>query len=112
MDYRILNQKVSVAPQMSVSDVEEARKAGFKSIICNRPDAEEPAHALSTQIGKAANQAGLAFAYIPAISGNLTAENAADMAKAYGALPNPIIAYCRSGTRSQKLWEMSGVLAS
>lgn len=108
MQVRHLNEHVSVAPQISVDDIPRLAKAGFRSIICNRPDREEPQQPNAAIIEAAATSAGLAFVHIPAVSGSLTDENAADMASALSRLPAPVLAYCRSGARSAKLIEMAG----
>jgi len=110
MEIRRLNESIGVAPQIGPADVAAIMRAGFRSIICNRPDDEQPGHPSSVAIETAARESGLEFAYIPAVSGALTGENAADMSKAICALPSPVLAYCRSGARSTKLAEMAGFL--
>ena len=110
MDIRRLNEAIGVAPQIGPEDVAAIMRAGFRSIICNRPDDEAPAHASSMEIGSAARASGLEFTYVPAVSGALTDTVAADMAQAIRTLPSPVLAYCRSGARSTKLAEMAGLL--
>jgi len=48
--------------------------------------------------------AGLAFRYIPVISGQITAENVDDQAEALDELDGPVFAYCRSGARCTNLY--------
>ena len=107
MEITRLNARISVAPQIGVSDVADLAKAGFKSIICNRPDGEEQQQPSAATIEKAASDSGLMFAHVPAVSGAVTEKNAADMAKALARMPAPVFAYCRSGARSTKLYEMA-----
>ncbi len=108
MEITRLNERISVAAQIGVADVAELARAGFKSIICNRPDDEEQQQPSAAEIEKAAEDAGLTFVHVPAVSGAVTEQNAADMAKALARLPGPVLAYCRSGARSTKLVEMAG----
>ena len=108
MEITRLNERISVAPQIGAADVAALAKAGFKSIICNRPDGEEQHQPSAAEVKKAAENAGLTFVHVPAVSGAITEQNAADMAKALARLPGPVLAYCRSGARSAKLVEMAG----
>ena len=110
MEITRLNERISVAPQIGVADVADLAKAGFRSIICNRPDGEEQQQPSAAMIEKAASDAGLMFAHVPAVSGAVTEQNVADMAAALARLPGPVFAYCRSGARSTKLAEMAGAL--
>ena len=110
MEITRLNERISVAPQIGVADVAELARAGFKSIICNRPDGEEQQQPSAAAIEKAASDAGLTFVNLPAVSGALTQQNGADMAKALARLPGPVLAYCRSGARSTRLVEMAGAI--
>jgi len=110
MEITRVNEHISVAPQISVAEVGELAQAGFKSIICNRPDGEEQQQPSAAMIERAASAAGLMFAHVPAVSGAVTQQNAADMAKALARLPGPVFAYCRSGARSAKLVEMASAM--
>lgn len=103
MEFRQITEDYSVAPQIAVDDVQQIKAAGFRSIISNRPDAEDGAidH---REIEAAARAAGLEFRYIPVISGQMTQENVDDQAAALDALPRPVLAYCRSGTRCTNLF--------
>ena len=67
-----LNDAVSVSPQLQLDDVAALAKAGFKSIICNRPDSETGEHPSSAAVAEAAEKSALQFAYVPAISGAIT----------------------------------------
>ncbi len=111
MDIKQLNGAISVAPQISVDDVAELAKAGFKSIICNRPDDEEQHQPRAADIEAAAKSAGLAFAHVPAVSGAITQADVAAMAAALAELSKPVFAYCRSGARSTKLATMAGFVS-
>jgi sulfide:quinone oxidoreductase len=109
-----LNDRISVSPQIAPENLDEIVTSGFRSIICNRPDDEEPGQISAARMGEEAMRHGLAFAYVPAVSGAITAADGEAMANALATLPAPVLAYCRSGARSTKLYEMakgSGALA-
>ncbi len=106
MDIRQVADGFSVSGQIAAADVQAIKDAGFRSIICNRPDNEEGA-VPHEQIEAAARAAGLTFRYVPAISGQLTPANVEETASALSELEGPIFAYCRSGARSTNLYMMA-----
>lgn len=112
MTFKQLAPGFSVSAQLTLDDVHEAVAQGFKSIICNRPDDEESGQSNADKIEEASNRLGMAFAHVPAISGAVKPEDAQAMARAMADLPSPILAYCRSGARSTKLFEMVGAMSS
>lgn len=112
MEIRRLNERFGVSPQIRPEEVAEIMRSGFRSIICNRPDGEEQHQPTAADIATAARESGLEFRHIPAVSGALTDQNAADMAQALKEMPAPVLAFCRSGARSTKLAEMGGALAA
>jgi len=103
MEIRQITDNYSVAPQISIDDITQIKAAGFKSVISNRPDAEDGA-VPHDAIEAAVREAGLEFRYIPVISGQITQENVDDQAAALDALPGPVLAYCRSGARCTNLY--------
>src|SRR3546814_19955027 len=96
---------------MRPDELEEMCAAGFRSIICNRPDGEDQGQPAAQEIGAAARRAGLGFAHVPAVSGSITAQDGLAMKRALEELPAPVLAYCRSGARSRKLAGMAGASA-
>ncbi|WP_417620619.1 TIGR01244 family sulfur transferase [Parasphingorhabdus sp.] len=102
-----LSDSVSVSPQLALGDVAILAKAGFKSIICNRPDDEDGDHPRSAAVAETAKKAGLQFAYVPVVPGAMTDQDGEKMAAALADLPAPVLAYCRSGARSTKLTDMA-----
>ncbi len=103
MEIRQITEDYSVAPQISTADVEAIKAAGFRSVICNRPDAEDGA-VPHDAVEQAVKAAGLEFRYIPVISGQITIDNVDDQAAALDELPTPVLAYCRSGARCTNLY--------
>ena len=106
MKAKTINEQLSVSDQLSVADLGEAAKAGFKSLICNRPDGEGPDQPPFAEIEKAAKIVGIEARYIPVISGQVLDTDADAFGNAMDALPKPVLAYCRTGNRSTSLWAL------
>jgi uncharacterized protein (TIGR01244 family) len=100
-----LSPDVCVAPQLAPEAMAAAAAAGFKSVINNRPDFEGgPDQPTNASIEAAATAAGLAYAFLPVASGYQSPEEVARFAELMVTLPKPILAFCRSGTRSGRLF--------
>ncbi len=107
MDIKTITDGLSVSPQITAADLPAIKAAGFRSIICNRPDAEagdQPGH---EEIRDAAAAEGLEFRFLPVTPGIVTDETADGFGVAMTELPGPVLAYCRTGTRSATLWSLS-----
>ena len=100
-----LSADLSIAPQLDATAMTWAAQAGFKSVINNRPDFEggpdQPSHA---SIETAALAAGLRYAFLPVGPMVQTPEEVARFSALLAELPGPILAFCRSGARSGKLY--------
>lgn len=99
-----ITDKVSASPQVLANDVAAIKAAGFKAIICNRPDGEGPDQPTFAEIEKAAQEAGIQARYVPVVAGTIGDEDVAAFAEALKDLPRPVLSYCRTGTRSAMLW--------
>lgn len=106
MEIKKISDKISVSPQIEAADMKAIKAAGFKAIICNRPDGEGADQPTFDEIKKAAKKLGLETAYVPVQSGKVTDENVAEFGEALKELPRPALAYCRTGTRSATLWSL------
>ena len=104
MDLKKITDKTSVSPQITPQDVAAIKEAGFRAIICNRPDGEGADQPSFEEIEKAAKKAGIEAAYVPITSGMVRDEDVAAFGAALKDLPRPVLAYCRTGTRSATLW--------
>jgi uncharacterized protein (TIGR01244 family) len=104
-DFRRVTEDLSVAPQISVGDVAEAARQGFRLIINNRPDGEAPGQPTSAEIEAAARSAGLDYLHIPVTGGPTPAQVEAERV-ALDAADGPVLAFCRSGTRSIVTWSI------
>ncbi|TIN33888.1 MAG: TIGR01244 family phosphatase [Mesorhizobium sp.] len=104
MEYRQITEDYSVSGQIQPEEVAAIKAGGFKSVICNRPDDEQPGQPSADTVKAAVEAAGLTFRYIPVISGQITAQNVEDQAEALDELEGPVFAYCRSGARCTNLF--------
>lgn len=106
MDPRHLTPDIAVAPQIEPDDFDALAQAGFTTVIANRPDAEvDPLHS-STVMAERAAQAGLAYHYLPIVPGQLGPDQVERFREIVDNSPGPVLAYCRSGTRSATAWAL------
>ena len=104
MQFNTLSDDYSVSPQIDVTDVPSIAQAGFKSVICNRPDQENPEFRQIEAIKAAVEAAGMAFAengFDPSSFGPDKIERQAEL---LAQLPGPVFAYCASGNRCSVVW--------
>jgi len=102
---RAIAPDICVAPQLTPEAMAEAAAAGFKSVINNRPDFEHgPDQSTSAQIEAAAIAAGLQYRHLPVDGGYQSPEQIAAFAALLHELPRPLLAFCRSGARSIRLF--------
>lgn len=100
-----LTEEFAVAPQLSADDMRAVADAGFKSVIINRPDFEGgPDQPASSDVISAARAAGLQVEYQPVVSGGMTPADVRRFAELLNSLPQPVLAYCRTGTRCTHLF--------
>ena len=118
--FRQLTDQVFVSPQISLSQVADAATQGVALIINNRPEDESDDQVPGAEIEAAAHAAGMDYVAIPVTHAGFSEWQMEAMAKALAEAPGPVLAYCRSGTRSTLLWALaeasrgrnSGVLAA
>lgn len=106
-DFRRLTENILVSPQLSIDDVTEAAALGVGTIVNNRPDGEEPSAPQGEQIEAAAAAAGLNYVAIPVGHSGFSEPQVDAMIAAIEQAEAPILAYCRSGTRSTLLWALA-----
>lgn len=102
-DIRPVTPGFAVAPQIRAEDMPSLAASGFKRVISNRPDAEVPPQLSSATMAAAAQAAGLDYVHVP-ITGM---PGPAEVEAIYAAVQDaggPVLAYCRSGTRSITAW--------
>jgi uncharacterized protein (TIGR01244 family) len=96
-----------VSPQISPDDVPAIKALGFTTIINNRPEGESPDQAPGEAVREAAEKAGLAYHFIPLGRDGVSPQMVEETREALEGSSGPILAYCRSGTRSTTLWALS-----
>ena len=104
-EFRRVTDQLSVSPQISLEDLPRAAALGFTLVINNRPDGEDPAQPSSAQVEAAAKAAGLAYAYIP-VRGAPTPDQVTTERSILENHEGPVLAFCRSGTRSIITWSL------
>lgn len=107
MDARKIDEDLTVSPQITVEDVKNIAALGYKSLVCNRPDNEDPDQPPFEVIAQTAADAGLQVAFQPVVSGMVLDEDAAAFGELMKDLPKPIFAFCRTGTRCTILWSLT-----
>lgn len=107
MEIKTINAEIAVASQITPDDVQKLADQGFRALICNRPDGEAADQPNFSEIEVAAKRAGLEIRNLPIVSGKVSDQEAVDFGAAMQELPRPILAYCRTGTRSATLWALS-----
>ena len=102
-----IDEALRVAPQVRPEDMPAIAAAGIRSIINNRPDFEGGAgQPTSAQLEAAARNAGLAYRHLPVPPAGHTPQQARSMVEAVDALPQPVVAFCRTGRRSAALYRL------
>lgn len=102
---RAVSDTVCVAPQMTPEAMAEVAALGFRSVVNNRPDFEHgPDQPANAAIEAAAKAAGLEYRFLPVSGAYQSPEEIAAFAQLLRELPAPVLAFCRSGARSTRLF--------
>ncbi len=106
MNIKQITEEFAVTEQLNGTDIEILAEQGVKSIICNRPDGESGDQVPYADIEAAAQSHGMQVRYIPVVSGGIKAADVEQFDSAMATMPKPMVAYCRTGTRSITLWAL------
>ena len=105
MNLTQLSDRVFVCGQVQAEAMSMLADQGFGTIICNRPNGEEPNQPTAETIQKSAEAAGMTFFFVPFNPSRPDPNMVSDFAEAIQqAAEGKILAYCRSGQRSSRLW--------
>lgn len=104
-EFRKVTDRFEVSPQITPDDARQAAAGGVALIINNRPDGEVPGQPTNAEIEAAARSAGADYLFLPVV-GRPTADQARAQAAAVAAAKGPVLAFCRSGTRSITTWAL------
>ena len=105
--FRKLDESVFASPQISVADVAVAAGHGVRLVINNRPEDESEDQTPGAEIEAAARAAGMDYVAIPVTHTGFSQWQVDAMATALAGAQGPVLAYCRSGTRSTLLWALA-----
>ena len=109
-EFRKVTDDLSVAPQITLSDVARAAAEGYRLVVNNRPDGEEPGQPTSAEFEAAAKEAGLDYVFAPLV-GRPSADVAGRVRDAIEANGGKALLFCRSGTRSINAWALGEAMA-
>ena len=96
----------SAAGRLDRADIEALARQGVRTIINNRPDGEDPGQFSAEEARRLAQSLGLEYRHIPITAASLSRADVDAFAAAFSEAPQPIVAHCRSGTRSTLLWAL------
>ena len=109
---RSVTPTFAVAGQLAPADLASVAAMGFKTVINNRPDLEGgPEQAVSAALQAAAEAAGLAYVFLPVITGAYSPAQIQAMRDTLDQAAQPVLAFCRSGVRSTQLFVLAQQLA-
>ncbi len=106
-DFRRVTDTFWASPQITLADVDEAAARGMVLIINNRPEGEAEDQVPGAEIAQAAAAAGVEYRAIPITHAGFSEQQVRDMCDAIDGAGGPVLAYCRSGTRSTLLWSLA-----
>ena len=98
---------VSVAGRLDRADIDALAAAGVRTIINNRPDDEDPGQLPAAEARRIAEAHGIAYHHIPITAATLSRADVDAFGAALRDAPAPVVAHCRSGTRSALLWALT-----
>lgn len=105
--FRQLSEHVYASPQIGLDEVAAAAAQGIAMIVNNRPEDESDDQIPGAAIEAAARAAGLGYVAIPVTHAGFSVNQVNAMAAALAEAKGPVLAYCRSGTRSTLLWALA-----
>ena len=107
MELKKITEKVIVSPQITAADMDDIKAAGIRAIICNRPDGEGADQPTFEELTQTAAKLGLDMRHIPVSGGMVHDADVGKFSAQFAALPKPMLAFCRTGTRSATLWSLA-----
>ncbi len=102
-----LSEGLGVTAQITPEDVAEIAAAGYRVLVNNRPDNEDSSQPGSAALAAAARSAGLAYYALPVTAQTFPGSGFAEMRALLDDASRPVLAFCRTGTRSANLWVAS-----
>ena len=106
-DFRRVTDSFWASPQITLGNIAEARERGIAMIVNNRPENEAADQTPGPDIQATAVAAGMSYCAIPVTHAGFNEEQVRAMVAALDSARGPVLAYCRSGTRSTLLWALA-----
>lgn len=103
----MMPNRTAFAAQIRPEHIEQIKADGFKTVINNRPDGEEPNQPTNADIEQAARAAGLAYYHQPVVASQINADDAQTFADIFNAAEKPVLMFCRTGNRCQVLYSQA-----
>jgi uncharacterized protein (TIGR01244 family) len=103
MTIKKIDDKFAQSPQIQPDELRLIAEAGYKGLVCARPDDEDPGQPSFADIAEVAERFGLKAFHIP-VSGPLTEGQLIRFEQALAETDGPILGYCRSGGRAGSLY--------
>ncbi len=100
-----LTENYAVAEQIQPADIAAIAAQGYATVICNRPDNEEPGQPQASELKSACEKASIAFHHIPVAGMPIPSTAVAEHRRAIESSDGPVLGYCRSGQRSMVIWQ-------
>ncbi len=107
MKFASLDDTLAVSPQLTLADVSDSFRCGFRSILAARPDGEDSYQPSTQAVRAAALAQGMGFAAVPVVPGCISDGDVQAFRAAMATLPKPVLGYCRTGARAASLWALS-----
>lgn len=108
-EFRRVTPEFAVAGQLELADIARASAEGYKVIVCNRPEGEDPGQPTEAEIIAATKAAGLAYKSLP-YTGQTPPGVVGETAELLEETNGPVLAYCRTGKRSIMAWALAQAL--
>jgi uncharacterized protein (TIGR01244 family) len=105
-----ISEKLHIGPQLTPDDIRQAKARGFAAIINNRPDGEEPGQFTAAENRSVAEGELLRYSHIPVVAGQISERQVRAFQEALAHAGGPVLAHCKSGTRSAILYAIGEVL--
>jgi sulfide:quinone oxidoreductase len=100
---------LTAAGALSAADIEALAASGVKTIVNNRPDGEDPGQLPAAEAARLAAAHGIAYHHIPFVGATLSAADIDAFEAVLKDSPQPMVAHCRSGTRSTMIWALTRI---
>lgn len=104
---RQLEDDLMTCGQLNTQQIKALAAAGIKTLIFNRPDAEEAGQPATAELQAQAEALGMQWIFQPVVSGQVTDAEGLEFGKLYSAATKPVVAFCRTGARCGCLWALS-----